>query len=260
MTIQDWGVTYDELERHYDFVEKVMGTSGRAYRINGQTTGDGNYFEANRSSDYPLPPQADHYTAHLFKIAARDVGFHPFSEPSANASRSYTNPYGCQMGPCTFCGFCSGYACCNYSKASPNVNILPALRREPRFELRSRCMVTRIDLDSSKQRATGVTYVDEHGNTVHQPANIVIASTFAYNNARLFLLSGVGTPYDPVANKGAVGRNIAYQTMSTVQMFFGPGKNTNMFIGAGGNGVAVDDFNGDNFDHAPLNFVGSAPV
>ncbi|WP_232833383.1 GMC family oxidoreductase [Paraburkholderia kururiensis] len=260
MTIQDWGVTYEELEPHYDFVEKMMGTSGRAYRVRGQIVGDGNPFEADRASDYPLPPQADHYTAHLFKLAAAQVGLHPFSEPSANTSMPYTNPYGCQMGPCTFCGYCSGYACYNYSKASPNVNILPALRQEPRFELRSRCFVTRIDLDDTKRRATGVIYVDENGNTVRQPANIVIASTFAYNNARLFLLSGIGTPYDPVAGKGVVGRNIAYQTMSTVQMFFDAGKNTNMFIGAGGNGVAVDDYNGDHFDHGPAHFVGGAPV
>ncbi|WP_225032027.1 GMC family oxidoreductase [Paraburkholderia sp. XV] len=260
ITIQDWGVTYEELEPHFDFVEKMMGTSGKAYCINGQVTGEGNFFEASRSSDYPLPPQADHYTAHLFKVAARDAGLHPFSEPSANAAAPYTNPYGCQMGPCTFCGFCSGFACYNYSKASPNVNILPALRREPKFELRDRCFVSRIDLDNDRKQATGITYVDANGNTVHQPASIVIASTFAYNNARLFLLSGIGTPYDPVAGKGVVGRNVAYQTMSTVQMFFAPGKNTNMFIGAGGNGVALDDFNGDHFDHGPLNFVGGAPV
>jgi gluconate 2-dehydrogenase alpha chain len=164
------------------------------------------------------------------------------------------------MGPCTFCGFCSGYACYNYSKASPNVCILPALRREPLFELRSQCFVLRIDLDGSRKRATGVTYIDAQGRVLHQPANIVIASTFAYNNARLFLLSRIGTPYDPVSGKGVVGRNIAYQTMSTVQMFFEPGKNTNMFIGAGGNGVALDDYNADNFDHGPGGFVGGAPV
>src|SRR6195952_3590196 len=164
------------------------------------------------------------------------------------------------MGPCTFCGFCSGFACYNYSKASPNVNILPALKQVPLFELRSNCNVLRINLDSSKKKATGVTYVDIKGNTVEQPASIVIASTFAYNNARLFLLSGIGKPYDPIANEGVVGRNIAFQTMSTVKAFFAPGKNTNNFIGAGGTGVAVDDYNADNFDHGPLGFVGGSPV
>jgi gluconate 2-dehydrogenase alpha chain len=34
----------------------------------------------------------------------------------------------------------------------------------------------------------------------------------------------------------------------------------NPFIGAGGNGVAIDDFNADNFDHGPFGFVGGSPM
>lgn len=260
MTLQDFGVSYQELEPHFDFAEKMMGTSGQAYRVKGQVVGDGNVFDADRSDNFPLPPQKVPYSAHLFMQGAKAVGLHPFAIPSANASQPYTNQYGCQMGPCNFCGFCSGYACYNYSKASPNVNILPALKRVERFELRSNCNVLRINLDDTKKLATGVTYINIDGDTIEQPASLVIAGTFAYNNARLFLLSGIGKPYDPVTQQGAVGKNIAFQTMSTVKSFFGPGKNINGFIGAGGTGYAVDDFNGDNFDHGPLGFVGGAPM
>ncbi|MCL7708278.1 GMC family oxidoreductase, partial [Enterobacter kobei] len=83
---------------------------------------------------------------------------------------SYTNPYGAQMGPCNFCGFCSGYACYMYSKASPNVNILPALRQEKRFELRTNANVLKVNLTDDKSRATGVTYVDGQGREMEQPA------------------------------------------------------------------------------------------
>jgi gluconate 2-dehydrogenase alpha chain len=48
--------------------------------------------------------------------------------------------------------------------------------------------------------------------------------------------------------------------MASIQAFFDPGKYTNPFIGAGGNSVTVDDYNGDNFDHGPAGFVGGAPV
>ena len=260
MTIQDFGVSYAELEPHFDFVEKVFGTSGIAYSVKGKVVGDGNFFEADRSDHYALPPQKVPYTASLFQKAAKEVGLHPFVEPSANASQPYTNPYGCQMGPCNFCGFCSGFACYNYSKASPNVNIMPALRQVANFELRPNSNVLRINLDSTKTRATGVTYINADGKTVEQTADLVISATFAYNNAHLFLLSGIGKPYDPVSGEGVVGRNIAYQMMSTVQMFFDLDKNTNPFIGSGGTGVAVDDYNGDHFDHGPLGFVGGSPA
>lgn len=261
MTIQDWGITYEELEPHFTFTEQMMGTSGQAYRVNGKVVNpEGNPFEGDRSADYALPPQKDHYTSAMFKAAAKEVGLHPFSEPSANASQPYTNQYGCQMAPCTFCGYCSGYVCYNYSKASPQVNIMPALRKEKKFELRPNSHVLRIELDSTKKKATGVTYLDADGKTVFQPASIVVASTFAYNNARLFLLSGIGKPYDPVSNTGVVGRNLAFQTMASIQTFYKPGTNTNMFIGAAGNGVAVDDFQQYGYDRGPLGFVGGSPI
>ena len=259
LTFQDWGVTYEELEPHFTFAEKVFGTSGQAYKVNGQVVGNGNPFDADRSTPFPLPPMKNTYSATLFGKAAAEVGYHPFDIPSANASAAYTNPYGCQMGPCTFCGFCSGYACYNYSKASPNVNILPALRQVPHFELRAECDVVQILTDSTGKKATGVLYVDAQGNRVTQPADLVILGTFAYNNAYMLLLSKIGTPYDPSTGEGVIGKNFAYQNENSIAAFVDEKTYTNNFIGAGGNGVAVDDFNADHFDHGPLGFVGGAP-
>ncbi|MBB2897421.1 GMC family oxidoreductase [Pseudomonas sp. AS2.8] len=264
MTIQDFGVSYGELEPYFDFAEKVFGTSGTAWSIKGQVVGDGkggNPYAADRSSDFPLPAQKNTVSAQLFEKAARDVGYHPYNLPSANTSGPYTNPYGCQMGPCNFCGYCSGYVCYMYSKASPNLNILPALKQEPRFELRSQAHVLRVNLDSTGKRATGVTYLDAQGQELEQPADIVILAAFQFNNVRLMLLSGIGQPYDPRTGEGVVGRNFAYQNMATIKAFFRQDQHhTNPFIGAGGNGVAVDDFNADNFDHGPHGFVGGSPM
>ena len=36
LTIQDWGVTYDELEPYYDRFEYLLGVSGKAGNIKGQ--------------------------------------------------------------------------------------------------------------------------------------------------------------------------------------------------------------------------------
>jgi gluconate 2-dehydrogenase alpha chain len=117
MTIQDYGVSYEELEPHFDFAEKVFGTSGQAYKVKDKVVGDGNIYEASRSDNFPLPAQLNTYSAERFGKAARELGLHPYRLPSANTSGPYTNPYGVQMGPCNFCGFCSGYACYMYSKA-----------------------------------------------------------------------------------------------------------------------------------------------
>ncbi|MCD7098462.1 GMC family oxidoreductase [Stenotrophomonas sp. MMGLT7] len=263
IAIQDFGVSYEELEPHFDFAEKVFGTSGTAWSVNGQVVGQGrggNPFAPDRSDDFPLPAQKRTVSAQRFGDAAAQLGYHPYDLPSANASGPYTNPYGCQMGPCNFCGYCSGYACYNYSKASPNVNVLPALRRMPNFELRPHSHVLRVNLSTDRRTATGVTYVDAQGREVEQPADIVVISAFQFHNVRLMLLSGIGTPYDPATGQGTVGRNFAYQNMATVKAFFGGDVHSNEFIGAGGNGIAIDDFNADHFDHGPHGFVGGSPM
>jgi gluconate 2-dehydrogenase alpha chain len=261
MNLQDYGVTYDELEPFYDKAEKVFGTAGTAYKVNGQVVGDGNVFAPSRSDDFPLPALKDVYSAHLFRGAAKEAGYHPYSLPAANASAQYTNPYGVQMGPCNFCGFCSGYDCYMYSKASPNVNILPALRGNPNFSMLTGAYVLRVNLDDDKKRATGVTYLDLATNKeVTLNADLVILSAFQFHNVHLMLLSGIGQPYDYAKNEGVVGRNFVYQTITTSRAWLSEKQFTNQFIGTGGGGVAIDDFNCMNFDHGPLGFVGGSPI
>src|SRR6476661_7981773 len=149
MTIQDWGVTYDELEPHYDRFEYLCGIGGKAGNLKGQIQDGGNPFEGARSREYPNPPMDMVYGPALFAAAAKELGHHPFPGPSANMSRAYTNPLGVQMAPCTYCGFCEKYGCGNYSKASPQTTVLPVLLRKDNFELRTESEVIKVNLDSS---------------------------------------------------------------------------------------------------------------
>jgi gluconate 2-dehydrogenase alpha chain len=254
MTIQDWGVTYEELEPHYDRFEYLCGTSGRAGNVNGQKQDGGNPFEAARSRDYPNPPLKRGLAQAKFDEAAKSVGFHPFPAPASNTSRAYKNPLGVEMGACTYCGYCEWFGCGNYSKSSPQTTIFPVLIGKDDFEYRVRCEVTRVNLDSTRTRATGVTYVDAQGREFEQPAEMVVLCAFATHNVHLLLVSGIGKAYDPQSGAGVTGRNYAYQITSGVDVFVDD--IINPFMGAGALGQAVDDFNADNFDHGPENFIG----
>jgi gluconate 2-dehydrogenase alpha chain len=257
MTIQDWGVTWDEIEPHYDKFEYLCGTSGTAGNVKGAIQEGGNPFEGPRSRPYPTPAQKQPFSHTLFGKAARELGYKPFPQPSGNLSQAYTNPLGVTLGPCTYCGFCEWFGCANYSKASPQTTILPALVRKPNFEARTECEVTRINLDSSGKRATGVTYVDTSGQEYEQPADLVLLCAFQLFNVQLLLLSGIGKPYDPASGQGQIGRNFTHQTVSGGIGFFDKDKfNFNPFIASGAIGMCIDEFNGDNFDHGPLGFVG----
>ncbi|MFC3677170.1 GMC family oxidoreductase [Ferrovibrio xuzhouensis] len=255
MTVQDWGVSYDQLESYYDRFEYLCGIGGKAGNLGGKPQPGGNPFEGARRRDYPNPPMDMTYAPTLFAKATEELGMHPFPAPSANMSRAYTNPLGVKLGPCTYCGFCEKFGCGNYSKASPQTTVLPVLMRKDNFTLRTGSEVLQVLLDGTGRRATGVLYVDEQGQEFEQPADLVILCAYGLHNTRLLLLSGIGQPYDPATGKGVVGKNYAYQITSSVNVFYDD-KVFNPFIGAGALGIAVDDFNGDNFDHGGKGFIG----
>ena len=254
-TMQDWGVSYDELEPHFDRFEYLYGISGKAGNLQGKIISGGNPFEGPRSREYPNPPLKTAYSSALFAKAAQAMGYRPFPVPTGANSRPYKNEYGATIAACVYCGYCQFFGCEMGAKASPQTAVLPALMQNKNFELRTLCNVVKVNLDSEKKRAVSVTYVDSRGREFEQPADLVLLTSYVLNNTRLMLLSGIGKPYDPVANTGVVGRNYAYQTPSSVTLFF-EDKNFNSFMGAGGLGLAIDEFNGDNFDHSGLGFIG----
>ncbi|MBI4190741.1 MAG: GMC family oxidoreductase [Betaproteobacteria bacterium] len=254
-TSQDWGITYDELEPYYDQFEHLYGVGGKAGNLNGEIRAGGNPYEGPRSREYPNPPTRPTFAGSLFAKASESFGYKPFSTPAAGMTRPYANPYQLMLGQCVRGGFCSSYACAAGAKGSPLTTVLPALAKHPNFELRPLANVIKVNLDSDKKRAVSVTYVDARGRELEQPAELVILASYTFSNTRLMLLSGIGKPYDPVGNQGVVGRNYSYQTVGAVTLFF-EDKVFNGFMGGGGLCTSIDEFNGDNFEHAGLGFIG----
>lgn len=254
-TSQDWGITYEELEPYYDQFEHIYGVAGKAGNLNGEIQPGGNPFEGPRTREFPNPPARPTYAGALFAQSAESLGCKPFPPPAAGMTRAYTNPYRVTLGLCLRGGFCSGYACAMGAKASPLTAVLPALLKHENFELRALANVIKVNLDAEKKRAVGVTYIDARGREVEQPAELVVLASYTFSNTRLLLVSGIGEPYDPVSNRGVVGRNYSYQTVGSVPLFF-EDKVFNPFMGGGGLCTAIDEYNGDNFDHAGLGFIG----
>lgn len=261
MTIQDWGITYKELEPFYDKFEKTAGISGKAGNLNGSIQEGGNPFEAPRSSNYPLPPLERSLACDLFANAAKKLGLHPFPIPAANASRAYTNPDGAKLGQCQYCGFCERFGCEANAKGSPLITVIPFALKQPTFELRTQSIVSKIHMDKAKKLATGVTYINlQTGEECYQPAKIVILAAFSLNNTHLMLTSGIGKPYDPISQKGVIGKNYSYQTYTSTTLFF-EDKKFNPFMSSGSLSTLIDDFNSNwDFDRSVPGFVGGATI
>lgn len=253
-TIQDWGVTYDDLEPYYDRFERAVGVSGKAGNLRGEIQPGGNPFEGPRSREFPLPPLKVPAGPALFREAAEAVGCHPYQTPSAILSRDYTSPDGITRSACTYCGDCGWHVCAVDAKGDSRVAFLPVALESGNFELRADSYVVEVVHEAG--RARGVLYYDASGKLIEQPAGVVVLSAYALNNVRLLLLSGLGELYDPETGAGVVGKNYAFQ-ISQPSIGFFKERRFKSFMGSAG-GVIIDDFANDNFDHSEVGFVGGA--
>jgi gluconate 2-dehydrogenase alpha chain len=243
MTIQDWGITYDELEPYYDRFEKMAGISGEVNPLAG-----------TRSSGYPTPPMKKSPALQMFADAAKQMNLHPYMQPSANLSTDYTNPDNISRAACQYCGYCERFGCEYGAKADPVVTVIPVAIKTGKFEIRTHSNVRRVLHTGNK--ATGVQYTDvTTGEEIIQPADIVVMTSYVFNNVRLLLMSQLGRPYDAQTGKGVIGKNYAYQVLKGASVGFFENKEFNYFAGAGALGVNLDDYNGDNFDHTGLRFI-----
>jgi choline dehydrogenase-like flavoprotein len=225
-SLEDWPISYDDLEQFYDKAEYEIGISGDY---------SGTPFKGPRKRDLPMPPLPPNREFGILEPAAKRLGLHPFHLPMARNSVPYNG-----RGPCMRCRWCCGFACEVDAKNGSQNTVIPVALATGNCELRTECMAAWI-LTDDRGRARGVTYLDGNGRWQGQSADIVVVSSCAIESARLLLNSksrlfpnGLGNRYDQVGRHlqghhytGAIGY-FDFETYDDV----GPGAS-----------IAVTDYN-----------------
>ena len=187
------------------------------------------------------------WTSFLTRMAdtARSLGWHPFPGPAAINTERYEGRPGC-----TYHGFCSRGGCPVNAKNSTLITTIPKALDTGNLTIVTRAHVTTIEVDADG-RATGVNYVigrDEY----FQPARVVLVASYTYENIRLLLLSkSTAYPAGLSNNRGQVGRHyFSHHQGASVSALFPV--DLKSWYGLPAQGVAVDDWADDNFDHSGL--------
>jgi len=192
-TLEDWPITYDDLEHCYEKAEWEIGVAGDASL---------NPFSAPRKRPYPMPPFAYNKEASLLDSTMKRMGLHPFPIPMLRNSVPYNGRPACVRRRS-----CCGFACPLNAKSGTHNTVIPTALATGNCELRTNCVVSEIVVNDSG-RATSVLYFDGYNHKLEQAADIVIVSASATETPRLLLNSrsklfpaGIGNRYD------WVGRN-----------------------------------------------------
>ncbi|HUY13414.1 MAG TPA: GMC family oxidoreductase [Terriglobia bacterium] len=193
-SLEDWPISYDDLEPYYEKIEYVLGVSGLA---------GADPFAEPRKKPYPVPPLPINPTGEIVRDAGRRLGWHPFPPPFA----ILTAPYHGRIA-CVQCSWCLAYICEVGAKSGTEMTVIPAAIKTGHCQLHDQCFVTRI-LTDEKGRATGVQYFDREKRGHELYADLVVVACSATETPRLLLNSasrlhprGLGNSSDQV------GRNL----------------------------------------------------
>jgi choline dehydrogenase-like flavoprotein len=225
-SLEDWPISYEELEPFYEKAEYEIGVSGDY---------SGTPFHGPRRRGLPMPPLPPNREFEILEPAARRLGLHPFHIPMARNSVPYNG-----RGPCMRCRWCVGFACEVDAKNGSQNTVIPIALNTGNCELRTECMASEI-LTDDRGRARGVSYFDSDGRLQEQLCDLVVVSGCATETARLLLNSksrlfpnGLGNRYDQV------GRNLQGHYYTGAVGFFG--FDTYDDVGPGAS-IAIMDYN-----------------
>jgi gluconate 2-dehydrogenase alpha chain len=253
-TVEDWPFGLDEIEPYYDKIEHEVGISGQAGNIAGAIDPRGNIFEGPRQRGYPMPPLRGTAFTERMADSARRLNWHPFPGPAAINSEPRDDRPGCQ-----YHGFCNRGGCPVSAKNSTAVSTIPKALETKRLQVVTHATVTGVSFDEKSGRASGVTYV-KGGREYFQPADVVLLAGYTYENVRLLLLSkSKAFPNGLANNAGQVGRHyFSHHTGNPVAALFP--FDLNNWYGLPAQGVCVDNWADDNFDHSGLDFIGGGTL
>jgi choline dehydrogenase-like flavoprotein len=228
-TIDDWPISYEDLEPFYEKAEWEVGVSGDDSK---------NPFAPPRKKPQPMPPFSHNKGAAMLNDAALRLGLHPFSIPVLRNSI----PYGGRPA-CIRMRNCNGSPCPVNAKCGTHNTVIPVALATGNCELRIHSVVSEIIVNDTG-KITGVRYFDKDNHLCEQLADIVIISASAIETARLLLNSKSKLFPKGIGNEnGWVGKNLQGHTYpkafgiftDDVYDDFGPGSS-----------VGICDFNHHN--------------
>lgn len=253
-TLEDWPISYADLEPCYEKAEQEIGVAGDM---------SANPFSPPRRKPYPMPAFPYNREGRILEAAAKRLGLHPFPIPMLRNSV----PYG-GRNACVHNRYCCGFACPNNAKNGTHNTVIPRALATGNCELRT-CSIAREIVVDERGRARGVRYFDADEREQYQEADLVVVSGGAVETARLLLNSkstlfpnGAGNRFD------WVGRNLHGHGYSGAYGLFE--ETTFDDVGPGAT-IAVSDFNHGNpgvrggavlcneFIRPPYGFAGMRP-
>ncbi len=185
---ENWPISYKDVAPYYDLVERYVGISGT--RDGNDVLPDGQY----------LPPMGMTCT----EWQMRDLVKKKFGRTlTIGRTANLTTPLNGRQA-CHYCGPCER-GCMTHSYFNSSFTTVKDALGTGKCELIPNAMAYKVLMDSSKNRATGILYVDRVTRQMHEVhAKVVVLAASAMESTRILLNSSTREYSNGLANSSGV--------------------------------------------------------
>lgn len=190
--VEDWPISYDELEPFYEKVERVVGVSG--------STKKHKFLEPRSTPQLPYVKLEENSVTKWFDKACEDLGYESFATPRAVLSMDALKRNGC-----SYSNFCGSYACATGAKGSARA----ALLQKCDAKIIPEAFVYK--LGSDKTSINEAFYFDKDKKSHTIKAKIFVLAAQAIESSRLLLNSANKHFPNGLANSNKqLGKNLIF--------------------------------------------------
>ena len=195
--VEDWPITYEELEPFYDLVENVVGVSGKVTPYEHQ--------EERSSKDFPYPPLFEHPIVKTLDSACRALGYTSFKTPRAIISEAKD-----RRSSCYYSHYCGSYACSSGAKGSSRAALIQPSLATHNLEIIPNAFVVEL-VPNAQNEIQSAVYLTKEGTRKNIEAKVFVLAAQAVESVRLLLNSKSPQFPNGLANSsGQVGKNMLF--------------------------------------------------
>lgn len=192
--IVDWPISYDDMEKYYDKVEKIVGVSGEH--------SDYIHAEPRSSKNFPYKALDEHPITKLIDVSLKKLSFSVVKTPRAIISEDSEH-----RSACYYSNYCGSYGCSSGAKGSSReALIIPALNTN-NVRVIANAFVIKLNTNKEKKIISAV-YLSKSGEKKEVKAKLFVVAAQASETSRLLLNSkDENFPNGVANNSGNVGKN-----------------------------------------------------
>lgn len=205
--IVDWPISYDDMEKYYEKVERLVGVSGEVQEYE--------FIEPRSTKDFPYPALEENKIVNLIDKACEDLNYKTIKTPRAILSKLKDN-----RNPCYYSNYCGSYACSSGAKGSSRASLIKDALLTNNITIIPNAFVVKLNTNKDK-KIESATYLTASKNKKEIKAKLFVIAAQSVETSRLLLNSkDENYPFGVANNSGNVGKNFLSSSGGMVSATF----------------------------------------